>query len=80
MYASHFITGTGKTTVARLMGKIFHDLGLIPCEDVIEVSASDMITGQWTDTGALLADHFNQYICVVCQGLWVKRGKRLRRR
>ncbi len=37
--------GTGKTTVARLMGKIFHNLGLIPCEEVIEVSASDLITG-----------------------------------
>jgi Holliday junction resolvasome RuvABC ATP-dependent DNA helicase subunit len=37
--------GTGKTTVARLMGKMFRNLGLIPCDEVVEVSASDLITG-----------------------------------
>ena len=37
--------GTGKTTVARRMGRMFSRLGLLPCEDVVEVSASDLITG-----------------------------------
>jgi AAA+ superfamily predicted ATPase len=37
--------GTGKTTVARLMGKIFHKHGLIASEDVIEVSPTDFTTG-----------------------------------
>ncbi len=27
------------------MGKMFRDLGLIPSEEVVEVSASDLITG-----------------------------------
>ena len=37
--------GTGKTTVARRMGKLFYNLQLLPCADVIEVSASDLTTG-----------------------------------
>lgn len=37
--------GTGKTTVARRMGTMFYSLGLLPCADVIEMSASDLITG-----------------------------------
>ena len=35
--------GTGKTTVARLMGNIFYSLGLLPSNKVIEISAKDMV-------------------------------------
>ena len=35
--------GTGKTTVARRMGKLFHSFGLLAGEDVSDVSASDLI-------------------------------------
>lgn len=35
----------GKTTVARRMGKLFHSLGLLACDDVVECSASDFSTG-----------------------------------
>ncbi|MCR5754940.1 MAG: Hsp70 family protein [Acetatifactor sp.] len=35
--------GTGKTTIARLIEKIYHSLGLISRSDVVEVSAKDLL-------------------------------------
>ena len=35
--------GTGKTTVARIMGNVFYSLGLLPSNKVIEVSAKDLV-------------------------------------
>ncbi len=35
--------GTGKTTVARIMGDIFYSLGLLPSNKVIEISAKDLV-------------------------------------
>lgn len=40
-----FRTAAGKTTVARRMGQLFHSLGLLPMDEVVEKSASDLITG-----------------------------------
>jgi AAA+ superfamily predicted ATPase len=37
--------GTGKTTVARRMGKMFKALGVLPNDEVKEVSMSDLLTG-----------------------------------
>ncbi len=38
--------GTGKTTTAKKMGKVFYDMGFLATADVVECSATDMI-GQY---------------------------------
>ena len=43
--------GTGKTTVARRMGKIFCHLGVLAREDVVECSASDLVGEYVGQTG-----------------------------
>ncbi|HEY2421825.1 MAG TPA: AAA family ATPase [Neobacillus sp.] len=35
--------GTGKTTLARLLAKIYHELGVLPHEEVIEVDRTQLI-------------------------------------
>jgi SpoVK/Ycf46/Vps4 family AAA+-type ATPase len=35
--------GTGKTTLARLMAKIYHELGVLPHEEVIETDRSQLV-------------------------------------
>ncbi len=44
--------GTGKTTVARIMGDIFYSLGLLPSNKLVEVKPSDMIIGYIGQTAA----------------------------
>ncbi|WP_035186325.1 AAA family ATPase [Alteribacter aurantiacus] len=35
--------GTGKTTIARLLARIYHELGVLPSKDVIEVDRSHLV-------------------------------------
>ena len=44
--------GTGKTTVARIMGNIFHSLGLLPTNKLLEVKPADLISGFVGQTAA----------------------------
>ena len=54
---SHYLflgnPGTGKTTVARIMGDIFYSLGLLPSNKLVEVKPADMISGFVGQTAAL---------------------------
>ena len=59
--------GTGKTTVARLMGKILYELGVLPTDEVVEKSASDFTTGFVGQTGENNASIF-EMVRVACIG------------
>ncbi|MCH7342263.1 AAA family ATPase [Pelomonas sp. CA6] len=45
--------GTGKTTVARLMARIFHGLGMLPTDRVIEVTRNELVSAYRADTPKL---------------------------
>ena len=42
--------GTGKTTLARLMAKIYHELGVLPSAEVVETDRSQLISGYMGQT------------------------------
>jgi SpoVK/Ycf46/Vps4 family AAA+-type ATPase len=52
--------GTGKTTIARLMGKMFYSLNLIPTYDVIETTASKFTTGYVGQSGLATREKFKE--------------------
>ena len=37
--------GTGKTTIARILGRFYYDIGLLPQGQFVECSAADLISG-----------------------------------
>ncbi|KAG5728814.1 NFX1-type zinc finger-containing protein 1 [Termitomyces sp. T112] len=43
--------GTGKTTIARKMGQVYYDMGLLSSPEVIECSASDLVGRYVEETG-----------------------------
>lgn len=54
--------GTGKTTVARILAKIYRELGLIQGGKLIEVTRSDLVVAEKGKTAERAADKFNQAI------------------
>jgi SpoVK/Ycf46/Vps4 family AAA+-type ATPase len=42
--------GTGKTTVARYLAKVFHEIGLISSEKIVETDRSDLVAGHLGQT------------------------------
>ena len=59
LLSKHFVfygnPGTGKTTVARIMGEVFKSIGLLPTNKIIETDRSKMI-GQYTGHTAPLVN------------------------
>ena len=51
--------GTGKTTVARMMGKILHSMGVIQRPDVIEVDKSKLVGRYVGETEAITTEVIN---------------------
>lgn len=52
--------GTGKTTVARLISKIYHRLGLLPTDKVVEVDRAGLIAGYVGQTAAKVQEVINR--------------------
>lgn len=53
--------GTGKTTVAKLMGKILYDLGYLETDKIIETTPREFIAGYVGQTAIKTRKFLNQY-------------------
>jgi stage V sporulation protein K len=54
--------GTGKTTVARILGNIYRDLGLISGGKLIEITRSDLVVSEKGETAKRASEKFNDAI------------------
>lgn len=52
--------GTGKTTIARLMGMIYYELSLLPQGQLIECSASDLVSQNVGGTARLVRERVQE--------------------
>ena len=52
--------GTGKTTIARLMGQLYYELGLLPQGQLVECSATDLTTQNVGGTARLVRDRVQE--------------------
>lgn len=48
--------GTGKTTVAKMLGSIFHAIGLLPTDKVVEKEAKNLKSSYQNETAKLMND------------------------
>lgn len=55
-----YLAGTGKTTIARRVGKLFQQLGILGTGEVVECSAGDFVTGYTGQTAGKTRDMFEQ--------------------
>jgi SpoVK/Ycf46/Vps4 family AAA+-type ATPase len=62
--AVHFVfcgnPGTGKTTVARMLGRLFYKMGLLPTDDVVETGRGGLVAGYIGQTAPLVNDMCNR--------------------
>ncbi len=56
------VPGTGKTTVAKRVGMLFEDLGLLASSEVHSCSASDFTTGYANQSGGKTRDMFEKAV------------------
>lgn len=54
--------GTGKTTVARILAKIFRELGVVSGGKLIEITRSDLVVAEKGQTAKKAAEKFNSAI------------------
>lgn len=52
--------GTGKTTLARLMGLLYYELGLLPQGQLVECSASDLVSAYVGDTARTVRERVQE--------------------
>ena len=52
--------GTAKTTVARILAGIFHEIGLLKSNDIVEVGRSDLVAGYVGQTAPKVRDVFKK--------------------
>ena len=63
-YLSNYVfvggPGTGKTTVARVMARVLHDIGVLASDVSVECSANDLQAGYVGQTKDKINDVFRQ--------------------
>lgn len=52
--------GTGKTTIARLMGQLYYELGLLPQGQLVECSFSDLVSPHVGETPSLVSQRVQE--------------------
>jgi SpoVK/Ycf46/Vps4 family AAA+-type ATPase len=60
------VIGTGKTTVARKIGKVYYDMGFLASDEVLDCSASDLVGQYVGHTGPLVREKFDKALGRVC--------------
>jgi SpoVK/Ycf46/Vps4 family AAA+-type ATPase len=52
--------GTGKTTIARRVGQLFQQLGILATAEVVSASAGDFVTGYANQSAGKTRDKFKE--------------------